>query len=190
MNPCIAIIERNTLCSMSLRNMLWELYNNVEVHCYRSMDSFIRDSNRHFIHFFVSSEILFCHIDEFETLKSQTTILSPGLNRSFREAGYNILDVSLPEAEIMDRLTGLQFISRHESLPAKKCGDILSAREKDVLRLMIKGMINKEIAKELDISLNTVIFHRNNICTKLNTRSLGRMTIFAVLSGMIDINEI
>lgn len=67
---------------------------------------------------------------------------------------------------------------------------ILSPREKDVLSLMVKGLINKEIAKELGISLTTVIFHRNNICEKLQTRSIGRLTILAVLSGIVDINEI
>ena len=55
---------------------------------------------------------------------------------------------------------------------------------------MIKGLINKEIAQELQISTATVIFHRNNICEKLQTRSIGKLTIFAVLSGIIDINEI
>ena len=58
------------------------------------------------------------------------------------------------------------------------------------LRLMVKGMINKEMAETLGISATTVIFHRNNICDKLGTRSIGKLTIFAVLSGIIDINEI
>ena len=66
----------------------------------------------------------------------------------------------------------------------------LSEREKEVLRLMVKGLINKEIAKELEISMTTVIFHRNNICEKLQTRSIGKLTIFAVLSGIVDINDI
>jgi FixJ family two-component response regulator len=55
---------------------------------------------------------------------------------------------------------------------------------------MVKGMINKEMAETLGISATTVIFHRNNICEKLQTRSIGKLTIFAVLSGIIDINEI
>ena len=66
----------------------------------------------------------------------------------------------------------------------------LSEREKEVLRLMVKGLINKEIAKELDISTTTVIFHRNNICDKLQTRSVGKLTIYAVLSGIVSIKEI
>ena len=66
----------------------------------------------------------------------------------------------------------------------------LSQREKDVLRLIVKGRLNKEVADELNISLATAIFHRNNICDKLQTRSVGKLTVMAVLSGLVDINEI
>ena len=67
---------------------------------------------------------------------------------------------------------------------------VQTEREKEVLRLIVKGLINKEIAKELDISLPTVIFHRNNICNKLQTRSIGKLTVYAVLSGIVSIKEI
>jgi DNA-binding CsgD family transcriptional regulator len=52
------------------------------------------------------------------------------------------------------------------------------------------GRINKEIADELNISLSTVIFHRNNICEKLGTRSIGRLTIHAVLNNIVLMSEI
>ena len=194
MTPCIAIIDRNTLGATALRNILWNTFSNVEVHLYNSMDSFIRDSNRHFIHFFIESDILFKHIDEFITLRKQTTVLSVGRNRRFAEEGFNILDITMSEAEITDRLLHIQLISRFEDPQEikrnKGIGEALSVREKEVLKLMIKGLINKEIAQQLEISVTTVIFHRNNICEKLQTRSIGKLTIFAVLSGIVDINEI
>ena len=194
MTPCIAIIDRNTLGATALRNILWSTFSDVEVHLYNSMDSFIRDSNRHFIHFFIESDILFRHIDEFITLRKQTTVLSVGRNRRFAEEGFNILDISMSEAEITDRLLHIQLISRFEDPQEikrnKGIGEALSSREKEVLKLMIKGLINKEIAQQLEISVTTVIFHRNNICEKLQTRSIGKLTIFAVLSGIVDINEI
>ena len=194
MNPCLAIIDPNTLSSIALRSILCDVYNNVEVLTYSTMDSFIRDSNRHFVHFFVSSDILFKHIDEFETLKNQTTVISVGPDRKFSNAGYNVLDISLPEEELMSKLLRIQLVSRYEVQHGKstrlKSSSELSPREKDVLRLMVKGMINKEMAETLGISATTVIFHRNNICQKLQTRSIGKLTIFAVLSGIIDINEI
>ncbi len=192
MNPCIAIIDRNTLSRNALQNIITESFGNVEVHSYGTMDSFIRDSNRHFIHFFVSADILFRHIDEFETLQNQTTVLCEGHNRRFESAGYDVLDISLPLNELIGRLTMIRLVSRYEEhIPKhKNISEQLSPREKEVLRLMVKGLINKEIATELGISMPTAIFHRNNICEKLQTRSLGRLTLFAVMSGIVDINDI
>jgi len=195
MNPCFAIIDSNTLECMALRNILWDIFNGVELYIYGTMDAFIRDSNRHFVHFFVSSDILFTDADEFETLKSQTTVISNGENRLYADSGFRVLNISLPEHELLQSLMYLQTTGQYGSSPfrqieTKGITDRLSAREKDVLTLMIKGMINKEIANSLGISLTTVIFHRNNICIKLKTRSIGKMTVYAVLAGIIDINDI
>lgn len=195
MNPCFAIIDSNTLECMALSNILWDMFNGVELYTYGTMDAFIRDSNRHFVHFFVSSDILFTDADEFETLKNQTTVISNGENRLYADSGFRVLDISLPEHELLQSLMYLQTTGQYGSSPfrqieTKGITDRLSTREKDVLTLMIKGMINKEIANSLGISLTTVIFHRNNICIKLKTRSIGKMTVYAVLAGIIDINDI
>lgn len=191
MNPCFAIIDSNTLSRTCLRDILWETFNQVEICCYGSADAFIRDSNRHFVHFFVSSDILFANTEEFETLKSQTTVLSTGPEARIEAAGFGVLDVSQQEDDILRCLMKIQIGQRMtEPTAGKKMKETLSAREKDVLTLMVKGLINKEIADRLNISLTTVIFHRNNICTKLGTRSIGRLTVYAVLEGLIGINEI
>ena len=195
MNPCFAIIDTNTLECMALRNILWDVFNGVELYTYSSIDEFIRDSNRHFVHFFVSSDILFTDADEFETLKSQTTVISNGENRLYEDSGFKVLNVALPEHTLLQSLMYLQTTGQYGTSPLRQIetsgiADRLSAREKEVLTLMIKGMINKEIASTLGISLTTVIFHRNNICLKLKTRSIGKMTVYAVLAGIIDINEI
>ena len=195
MNPCFAIIDSNTLECTSLRNVLWEVFDGVEIHTYDNMDAFIRDSNRHFVHFFVSSDILFCNAEEFDTLKSQTTILYSGTAGNIERNGYRILDVSLSEEKIIEQLRHLQSTGRYENniSPTKSADDViqkLSQREKDVLKLIVKGRLNKEIADELGISMPTAIFHRNNICDKLQTRSVGKLTVMAVLSGLVDINEI
>lgn len=66
----------------------------------------------------------------------------------------------------------------------------LTERETEVMALIVRGFINKEIADRLNISLTTVITHRKNIMDKLGLRSVSALTIYAVMNGYVDINKI
>jgi len=66
----------------------------------------------------------------------------------------------------------------------------LSERETDVLKLIVKGLKNKEIAEKLFISPHTVVTHRKNITEKLNIKSTSGLTVYAVMKKIINIDEI
>ena len=78
--------------------------------------------------------------------------------------------------EAVDMLAEHNFSESHE----------LSERERDVLVLVAKGLTNKEIASELNISPHTVISHRKNIVHKTGIRSVAGLTVYAVLNKFID----
>jgi DNA-binding NarL/FixJ family response regulator len=59
-------------------------------------------------------------------------------------------------------------------------GSVLSPRETDVLRLIVDGRTNAEIATQLSLSERTVHRHVSNILTKLNARSRTAAAILAV----------
>ena len=65
----------------------------------------------------------------------------------------------------------------------------LSEREIDVLKLLVTGNSNKEIADKLFISAHTVISHRKNISTKTGIKSLSGLTIYAVIKNIITIEN-
>ncbi|MFH6991209.1 response regulator transcription factor [Flavobacterium sp. FlaQc-48] len=68
------------------------------------------------------------------------------------------------EGKIINTKTGKIFhIDTYEN-----CVDLLTSREKEILVLIGKGIISKEIADNLNISINTVNRHRQNILEKLN----------------------
>ena len=75
-------------------------------------------------------------------------------------------------------------------LPETLNRQILSNRELEVLSLIVQGNINKEIADKLNIGLATVITHRRNIMDKLGMKSVSALTIYAVMHGYVDINDI
>ena len=58
------------------------------------------------------------------------------------------------------------------------------------MALIIQGLINKEIATRLNISITTVNTHRKNIMEKLNIKSVSALTIYAVTHGYVDISKI
>ena len=63
-------------------------------------------------------------------------------------------------------------------------------REREVLKGIVSGMINKEIAAQMGVSVATVITHRNNLTDKLGTRSVAALTIFAVMHGIVQSEEL
>lgn len=78
-----------------------------------------------------------------------------------------------------------------QSETAKKGDDVeLSKREIDVLVAVAKGMMNKEIADMMNISIHTVISHRKNITRKTGIKSVSGLTVYALLNNLIDEKEL
>ena len=66
----------------------------------------------------------------------------------------------------------------------------LSPREKEIVIGVVRGLSNKEIADSLSISLNTVLTHRRNIARKLEIHSPAGLTIYAIMNGLITLEEL
>ncbi|MBO7609335.1 MAG: response regulator transcription factor [Muribaculaceae bacterium] len=62
----------------------------------------------------------------------------------------------------------------------------LSKRETAVLVLVAKGLTNKEIAEQLNVSPHTVMSHRKNIVHKTGIKSVAGLTVYAMLNNLID----
>src|SRR3990172_3478732 len=68
--------------------------------------------------------------------------------------------------------------------------DDLSHREREILRLVATGASNKEIARQLTISVNTVKVHLRNIFAKAGVASRTEATLFAIREGLVpDVSE-
>ncbi|WP_316834560.1 helix-turn-helix transcriptional regulator [Pedobacter nutrimenti] len=63
--------------------------------------------------------------------------------------------------------------------------NLLSRREKEIIRLIVEGKSSFEIASCLYLSIHTVNNHRKNIIHKLETNSLSQLIKFAVSFGII-----
>lgn len=66
----------------------------------------------------------------------------------------------------------------------------LTPREKEILKGVVMGLSNKEIAAKINVSVNTVMTHRRNIASKLQIHSSAGLTIYAIASKLVDIEEV
>ncbi|MBR5865417.1 MAG: helix-turn-helix transcriptional regulator [Alistipes sp.] len=202
MVPQIAIISANTLEAMTLRSLLSDITPGIDVVCYHNVEEF-NAAAPVVAHLFVSAKVIFANMEMFRPMLKRTMVITEGDNTPFTQSGMRTIDATASESAIVRQILhihqaghpsgrhphemqhggGVVSESTHEASP-------LSQREKEVLALLVKGYINKEIADKLNISLTTAIFHRNNISEKLKTRSLGRLTIYAVLNNIVSLSEI
>ena len=93
------------------------------------------------------------------------------------------LEEELKQNDVTKNISSMVFKSSDNS-------DALSDREKDVIIGVVQGMLNKEIADHLCISVNTVITHRRNIARKLQIHSPAGLTIYAIVNGLVDISSV
>lgn len=62
----------------------------------------------------------------------------------------------------------------------------LSEREKEILKMVRKGMLSKEISDKLFLSIHTVNKHRQNIMQKMNTNNVLEAIDYAQRLGLLD----
>jgi len=65
---------------------------------------------------------------------------------------------------------------------------VLTKREEAVLKLLAGGCSNKEIARDLDISVRTVETHRQNIKNKLNIQTAAGLTKYAIEHNLVQLS--
>ena len=66
-----------------------------------------------------------------------------------------------------------------------EASEVLSARECEVLALVVDGFSNAEIAQELGIARNTVKNHLRSILAKLRVKNRAQAAAYAVSQGLV-----
>ena len=93
-------------------------------------------------------------------------------------------DLFLPAVELLMERTKGQPLQKNEN------DESLSEREREIVICIARGMSNKDVADKLFISINTVLTHGKNIFRQLDIHSISGLTIYAVVNGLITLDEI
>ena len=64
--------------------------------------------------------------------------------------------------------------------------DLLSEREQEVLKLIVKEHSNQEIADQLFISLRTVDAHKRNLLEKTGAKNIAGLVVYAINNNLIE----
>lgn len=193
--PRIAIVDANTLSSIGLKQILQNIMPIMDVHTFNSFNEFTMKDIDVFAHFFVSMNIVVENRAFFLDYRKKTIVLTTVPDTDTQLSDFHCLCINVDEDKLVRSLLQLeQHAHAHgrnlPEMPGILKRKILSDREIEVLALIVKGNINKEIADILNISLATVVSHRKNIMDKLGMKSVSALTIYAVMHGYVDINNI
>ena len=188
--PEIAIIEQNTLAALGLQTILEELIPNAVIRLFSSFGQLTDDTPDMYVHYFVSSQIYFAHTSFFMERRPKTIVLSNGEQPSLY--GVLTLNYSLSRNLLVKSIIQLRNYGHKNDHPndMQAAEHDLSPREIEVLILLTKGYINKEIANKLHIGLTTVITHRKNITEKLCIKSVSGLAVYAIMHGYIEADQI
>jgi non-specific serine/threonine protein kinase len=118
--------------------------------------------------------------------------LQPALNQARRQLGADRADALVAEGAALS--TDEAIACAREDASAAPPGearsgspDALTHRELDVVRLLARGLANRQIANELVISVRTVDRHVENILAKLDLSSRGQIVVWAAERRVIEL---
>ena len=79
----------------------------------------------------------------------------------------------------------LGYLAEPNSEKIPSSTDLLTTREREVMKLIAEGHRNKDVAQYLSISLKTVEKHRSNLMKKLTLHSASEITSYAIRNGLV-----
>ncbi|SDB06271.1 DNA-binding response regulator, NarL/FixJ family, contains REC and HTH domains [Pseudomonas sp. NFACC23-1] len=81
----------------------------------------------------------------------------------------------------------LTRVQKHQSAPARTHN--LTARQLEILRLIVRGKSTREIANGLNLSIKTVETHRAQIMKRLQIHDVAGLVLFAVREQIISLDD-
>jgi len=124
------------------------------------------------------------------SMHSEETLVQQALAAGAR--GYilkSAMDLDLAAA-VRKAAAGEKVLDPQLARPSSLRGERnsgLTQRELQILQLIVNGKSNKEIADQLQLSVNTVAVHRANIMDALGIHKTAELVVYAIRNGLVNI---
>jgi FixJ family two-component response regulator len=114
----------------------------------------------------------------------------PTTVQAMRSGAEDFLTKRAPKAELLAAVN--RALARNQQDQARQARllalrqpfALLTDREREVLRHVVQGKLNKQIAADLGIHERTVKLHRTNVTTKLGVHSVAELTLMVQAAGL------
>jgi len=73
------------------------------------------------------------------------------------------------------------------SMSKNSVNELLSSRELEVLRFICKGYSNEQIAQELNLSFDTIKWHRSNILSKTGCKNTASLIMYSIRNKLVEV---
>ncbi len=192
--PAIAVAAPNVLMGIGMKAILEKIIPVADVELFGDFESLTEADPERFFHFFVAAQLFVTHGSFFRARHAKTILLCSGHPQP-AYADMHCIDICTNEEAIVRDILRMHHgahRSDHIASAAAQPGAAapLSGREAEVLALIARGYMNKQIADSLQIGLTTVISHRRNIMEKLGIRSVAGLAIYAMTAGYVEAGEL
>ena len=192
--PAIAVIAPSILTALGMKSILEKIIPMAEVEVFNDVHALEESGMERYFHFFTAAPLFVRHSALFRPYRRRVILLAGG-SVPPELADMRRLNILRSEEELVRDIMHMHrsvHHDAHDSAPDASAaqGPVLSAREAEVLALIARGHINKEIAQRLGIGLTTVISHRRNLMEKLGIRSVSGLTLYAVTRGYVEADEL
>jgi two-component system, LuxR family, response regulator FixJ len=116
----------------------------------------------------------------------------PTTVQAMRRGADDFLTKHAPKADLLAAVNRALAHNEHQRTERARLQalrepfELLTEREREVLRLVVQGKLNKQIAADLGIHERTVKLHRTNLTNKLHVHSVAELTRLVQAAGVFD----
>jgi DNA-binding NarL/FixJ family response regulator len=186
----IAILENASIISEGIQSLLQKSHLYIKPIWIKDIDNLSFHIDRLKIDMIMINPNLIIN-----RLKFFTTIKNSNPQVKWFALTYNLIDKELQP--FFDDI--IQIDDMYENITRKidyfientqsEESTVLTDREQNVLKEIIKGLSNKEIAERLNISIHTVMSHRKNIYQKTDIKSQAGLTVYALTHNIVTLEN-